>query len=71
MALVGRVGFNVNVIAQRTVRPVKEFNDAKAFIHGVEQKTITLPGLRQGVFGLPPRDAQALFKRSVFLLQSR
>lgn len=71
MVLVGRVGFDVNVIAQRTVRTVKELNDAKAFIHRVEQKTIALLGLCQGVFGLPTGDAQALFKRSVFLLQSR
>ncbi|EPN14875.1 hypothetical protein A259_16333 [Pseudomonas syringae pv. actinidiae ICMP 19070] len=60
----------MNVIAQRAMRPVEELDDAKALIHRVEQKTVALLRLCQGVMGFPATDTEALFKGGVFLLQS-
>ena len=42
MMCIGRVGFDVDVVAQRAVRAVEEFDDAKAFIDGIEQGAVTL-----------------------------
>ena len=39
---VGRVGLDMDVVAERAVRAVEEFDDAKAFIDGVEQGAVSL-----------------------------
>lgn len=37
---VGRVGQYMHVITERAVRAVEELDDAEAFVHGVEQRTV-------------------------------
>ena len=42
MQRVGRVGLDMDVVAQRAVRAVEEFDDAKAFIDGIEESAVSL-----------------------------
>ena len=42
MQRVGRVGLDMDVVAQRTVGAVEEFDDAKAFVDGIEEGAVTL-----------------------------
>ncbi|MCY1450046.1 hypothetical protein D3C76_733110 [compost metagenome] len=37
---VGRVGQHMYIVTQRAVRAVEELDDAEAFVHGVEQRTV-------------------------------
>ncbi|MNH43334.1 hypothetical protein D3C79_1052120 [compost metagenome] len=46
---VGGVGFDVDVVAERAVGAVEELDDAKAFVHGLEQKAVALLGIGLGL----------------------
>ena len=39
---IGRVGLDMDVVAQRTVRAVEEFDDAEALVDGIEQGAVAL-----------------------------
>ncbi len=49
---VGGVGFDVDVVAERAVRPVEELDDAEAFVDRVEERPVTLFALCQRAFRL-------------------
>ncbi|WKA25838.1 hypothetical protein QUH67_19620 [Bradyrhizobium roseum] len=51
MQLVGRVGFDMNVVAQRAVGAVEEFDDAKAFVDGIEEGAVPLLAVGQRGLG--------------------
>ena len=42
MPLVGRVRLDVDVVGQRAVRAIEEFDDAEPFVDGVEERPIAL-----------------------------
>ena len=42
MQRIGRVGLDVDVVAQRTVGAVEEFDDAKALVDRIEQGAVAL-----------------------------
>ena len=39
---VGRVGFDMDVVAQRTVGTIEEFDDAETLVDGIEEGTVAL-----------------------------
>ena len=51
MQRIGRVGFDVDVVAQRTVGAVEEFDDAKALVDGIEQGAVALLAVGKRSFG--------------------
>jgi hypothetical protein len=53
MTSVGRIGLDMNVVAERPVRPVQELDDAKTFIDRVEQGAVA-------IFAHRPRAALSL-----------
>ncbi|MCY1426898.1 hypothetical protein D9M71_427270 [compost metagenome] len=70
---VGGVGFDVDIVAERAVGAVEEFDDAKAFVHGLEQKSVTLLGVGQGLIvwlmACAVAFGQLFFEQIVLLLQ--
>ena len=55
MLRIGRVGLDMDVVAQRAVGAVEEFDDAKAFIDGIEEGAVALLAVgkrRLGAFQL-------------------
>ena len=48
---VGRVGFDVDVVAERTVGAVEEFDDAKSLIDRIEQGPVALFAVSERSFG--------------------
>ena len=51
MQRIGRIGLDMDVVAQRAVRAVEELDDAEAFIDRVEQRPVTLLTLGERRFG--------------------
>lgn len=47
MTRVGGIGFDVDVIAQRTERTVEKLDDAEAFVDGIEQGAVALLAERE------------------------
>ena len=54
MQRVGRVGLDMDVVAQRALRAVEEFDDAKAFIDGIEESAVSLFAVGKGRLGAFP-----------------
>ena len=45
MLRVGRIGLDMDVVAERPVRSVEELDDAEAFVDRIEQRAVTLDAL--------------------------
>ena len=52
MPLIAGIGLDMDVVAQRSVRPVEELDDAEAVVHRVEQGAVTGLPFAQGLLGL-------------------
>lgn len=51
MQRVGGIGLDMDVVAQRPVRPVEEFDDAESFVDRFEEGSVSLLALGKGLLG--------------------
>ena len=69
MARIGCVGLDVNVVAERTERPIEKLDDAKALVDGVEEGLIAPLAACEGLLALAALPGDGRLEASVLRFQ--